>query len=130
MFLHNDADYVGNSLVRSFPDGMDTQVFRLDTLKRSASLTRDRLDREHVSRHMCHHPELFRHLNFVAPPRLHWPHLGLTLDEHADYLLLRRVIETLAPANPLFGCHETLDLLRANPDWVAINRDVIRKGDS
>jgi len=130
MYLKNDADYVGNSHVRSYPDGMDTQVFRLATLQRSAALTADPLDREHVSLHMRRNPQLFRHINVVAPPALHWPELGLTLDEEADYQLLRRIIETLAPRDPTFGCRAAIELLRANPQWVDINRGVTRKGDS
>jgi spore coat polysaccharide biosynthesis protein SpsF len=130
MFFQHDVDYVSNALVRSYPDGMDTQVFRLETLKRSAQMTSDPLDREHVSRHICRHPELFSRIHLVAPPSLHWPELGLTLDEDADYRLLKRIIETLGPVEPLFGCHDAIQLLKANPDWVEINRAVVRKGDS
>jgi spore coat polysaccharide biosynthesis protein SpsF len=130
MFLHHDADYVSNADVRSYPDGMDAQVFRLDTLKRSAAMTNDELDHEHVTLHIRNHPELFRKVHLVAPPSLWWPELGLTLDEGADYRLLSRIIETLAPGNPCFGCGETLKLLRQNPDWVEINQAVIRKGDT
>ena len=32
-FLNNDVEYVSNVDVRSFPDGMDVQVFSLKTLK-------------------------------------------------------------------------------------------------
>ena len=39
--MANDAACVGNVHVRSYPDGMDVQVFRLDTLKQSAEQTRD-----------------------------------------------------------------------------------------
>jgi len=130
MFFHHHVDYVSNSLVRSYPDGMDTQVFPLEALKRSAQMTNDPLDREHVSRHMCRNPEIFSRVHLIAPPSLHWPDLGLTLDEVADYLLLKKIIETLGPANPLFGCHDTIQLLKENPDWVEINRAVVRKGDS
>lgn len=130
MFFHHDVEYVSNSLVRSYPDGMDTQVFSLKALKRSAQMTSDPLDREHVSRHMCQHPELFSRVHLIAPPSLHWPELGLTLDEVADYQLLKKIVEALGPTNPLFGCHEVIQLLRANPDWVEINRAVVRKGDS
>lgn len=130
MFRAHDADYVSNSLIRSYPDGMDTQVFRLQTLKRSAGMTNDPLDREHVSRHICQHPELFRRVHLVAPSALHWPELGLTLDEEADYRLLKKIIEALAPQNPLFSCHDVVRLLRQNPDWLDINRTVVRKGDS
>jgi spore coat polysaccharide biosynthesis protein SpsF len=130
MFFHHDADYVSNALVRSYPDGMDTQVFSLEALRRSASMTSDPLDREHVSRHICRHPELFSRVHLIAPPSLHWPELGLTLDELADYQLLKKIIETLGPADPLFGCHDAIQLLRTNPEWVEINRAIVRKGDS
>lgn len=130
MFLHHDADYVSNAHIRSYPDGMDTQVFRLETLKRSAAMTNDPLDHEHVTLHIRNHPEIFRKAHLIAPPSLWWPELGLTLDEEADYRLLSRIIETLAPVNPLFGCHEVLALLRQHPEWVEINQVVIRKGDA
>lgn len=130
MFLHHDVDYVSNSHIRSYPDGMDTQVFHLETLKRSAAMTSDLLDREHVTLHIRSHPEIFRQVQLVAPPSLWWPELGLTLDEEADYRLLRQIIETLAPVNPLFGCHEVLGLLREHPEWVEINQAVLRKGDA
>ena len=130
MFLANDAAYVSNAHRRSYPDGMDTQVFRLDTLRQSAAMTDAPLDREHVSLHMRNHPDLFRHVHLVAPPEMHWPQLGLTLDEPADYLLLTRIIEHFGGGHPLFGCLDTIRLLRARPEWVAINQAVRRKGDS
>jgi spore coat polysaccharide biosynthesis protein SpsF len=130
MYLHHDAAYVSNAHIRSYPDGMDTQVFRLDTLKQSASMTNDPLDHEHVSLHMRNHPALFPQVHLVAPPSLWWPELGLTLDEEADYRLLTRIIETLGPTDPLFGCHDVIRLLKKNPDWVDINCAVVRKGDT
>jgi spore coat polysaccharide biosynthesis protein SpsF len=93
-------------------------------------MNNDLLDREHVSRHMCQHPELFSRVHLVAPPSLHWPELGLTLDEESDYQLLKKLIEELAPANPLFSCHDMIRLLKQRPEWVDINRAVVRKGDS
>jgi spore coat polysaccharide biosynthesis protein SpsF len=128
MFQAHDAAYVSNAVVRSYPIGMDTQVFRLETLKRSAAMTSAPLDREHVTLHICNHPELFPHVHLVAPPELQWPELGLTLDEPADYELLRKIIEHFGESNRLFSCLDAVRLLRANPDWVAINQSVKRKG--
>lgn len=130
MFFAHKAAYASNSIIRSYPDGMDTQVFRLDSLCRSEQMTSDSLDREHVSRHLVKHPEIFPQVHLIAPPSLTWPELGLTLDEESDYRLLKKIIETLGVADPLFGCAEVVRLLRANPDWVEINRAVVRKGDS
>jgi spore coat polysaccharide biosynthesis protein SpsF len=130
MYLNNDAVYVSNGHIRSYPDGMDAQVFSLDVLVESAAMTSAPLDREHVSLHIRNNPELFPKLTLIAPPSLHWPELGLTLDEEADYQLLKRIIEKLAPENPLFSCLDVVQLLRKNPDWVAINQEVVRKGDA
>lgn len=130
MYCVHDADYVGNAQIRSYPDGMDTQVFSLETLKRSASMTSAPLDREHVTLHIRNHPELFSQVHLVAPPEMHWPELGLTLDEPEDYELLKRIIEHFGEENFLFGCLDAVRLLRANPDWVAINKAIQRKGDT
>ncbi|MFM6461856.1 MAG: cytidylyltransferase domain-containing protein [Planktothrix sp.] len=130
MYLHHEAAYASNTHISSYPDGMDTQVFSLESLKRSSAMTDAPLDHEHVSLYMRNHPEIFPHVHLIAPPSLHWPSLGLTLDEQADYLLLKKIIETLSPENPLFSCLDTIELLKQNPDWLEINRHVVRKGNT
>jgi spore coat polysaccharide biosynthesis protein SpsF len=130
VFKANHADYVSNAHIRTYPDGMDTQVFRLATLKRSATMTDDALDHEHVTLHIRNHPEIFPHVHLLAPPEMHWPELGLTLDEPKDYELLKKIIEHFEPTNRLFGCLDVVRLLKQRPDWVAINQAVVRKGAS
>lgn len=130
IFKANTAEYVSNGHIRSYPDGMDTQVFRLETLKRSASMTSNPLDHEHVTLHIRNHPALFSHLHVVAPPEMHWPELGLTLDESTDYELLKLIMEHFGEEHHLFSCLDVIRLLRANPHWCNINAQVIRKGDT
>ena len=131
MYLQNDAAYVSNAHIRSYPDGMDTQVFTLESLKHSASLTNDPLDHEHVTLHMRNNPGIFPHIHLVAPPSLNWPELGLTLDEKSDYELLKKIIENLnGDKGSMFNCLDVISLLRKNPDWLKINQHVIRKGDT
>jgi spore coat polysaccharide biosynthesis protein SpsF len=125
----NNLDYVSNAKVLSWPVGMDVQVFSLSTLKRSQSMTSDPLDQEHVASHIRRHPDIFSHLNIVAPASMHWPELGLTLDERDDYLLIKTIIEYFGDDNPLFSCQEVVDVLRSHPDWISINDHVERKGD-
>lgn len=129
VFLYNDCDYVSNAHIRSYPVGMDTQVFRLETLKRSYQMTTDIKEREHVTLHICRHPEIFRHVNLIAPGDIYWPELGLTLDTADDYRMLCRLIEHFGDTNPLFSCKEAVDYLKGNPDLFAVNKHVKRKGD-
>lgn len=127
VFKRNNAVYAANSFISSYPDGMDTQVITLDALKKSFAMTDDPLDREHVSRHIVNNPQLFPHVYLIAPPSLHWPGLGLTLDEPADYELIRTLIENLGKDNPLFGCGDAIRFLRANPQVLKVNDLVQRK---
>lgn len=127
LYLSNSATYVGNAHVRSFPDGMDTQVFSLEALRTSDRNANDPQEREHVSLHMRRNPEMFPPLHFVAPPALHWPSLGLTLDEADDVDLLRRIVDHFGPKNRLFGCLDIVELLKRTPDWLKINEHVNRR---
>jgi spore coat polysaccharide biosynthesis protein SpsF len=128
-FLVNDAVYAGNGRY-GLPDGMGAQVFCWSSLNQSAEMTQDPLDREHVTLHIRHHPELFPSINLVAPRSIYWPELGLTLDERDDYLLLKKIIEHFGEAGGHFSCAQVIQLLRENPDWLEINRNVKRKGDA
>ena len=128
MFLANPCDYCSNALVRSWPVGMDTQVYRLETLERSERMTDHPLDREHVTRHIRMNPDEFPSVHLVAPPAEHWPELGLTLDEPGDYELLKRLIEHFA-GHPLFSCREAVRALREeHPEWLDLNASVMRRG--
>ena len=130
LYKENTYEYVGNQHVRSYPDGMDVQVFALKTLIKSEAMTNEALDREHVTLHIRSNPKIFSHLNLVAPPEQHWPDLGLTLDEESDFDLLKLIIENFDQENPMFSCLDVVRYLRANPKLVDINREVTRKGNS
>lgn len=129
LYLSSGCDYAHN--LSTYPVGMDTQVYALSTLKKSFGMTNDPLDREHVTRHIRLHPELFSHRELFAPPELAFPELSLTLDEQSDYELLRRIFEHFGDRKPDFSCRDVVDLLRfEKPDWAGINEGVLRKGFS
>lgn len=130
MFKLHAVDYVSNAVIRSYPDGMDTQVFSLKTLKKSASMTKDLLDREHVSLHIRNNPKIFKQIHLVAPPEIHWPSLGITLDELGDYKLIKIIIENLYKKNPYFSCLDIIKFLKKNPKYLKLNDYVNRKGDN
>ena len=122
------ADYASNSLKGcTFPLGFDVRAFTMDALRRSADLSDDPVDRIHGSYFIYRNPQLFRLVGWEAPSGLRWPELRLTVDEPADYELVRRVFEHLYPTQPDFGAGEVVALLRRQPDWVALNSAVRQK---
>lgn len=126
LYLCNDCDYVANGHIPSYPGGMGSQVFGTEILRRSAEMTNDISDREHVTLFIRRHPELFRHLYHPAPPHLYWPEIDLSLDEERDYQLLKKIIEYFGEAKPFFSCEDVIKLLDDKPDWLEINSGVSR----
>jgi spore coat polysaccharide biosynthesis protein SpsF len=131
LLVDRSADYASNSLDgTTFPIGFDVRCFTMAALQRSAGLSDDPTDRVHGSYFIHRHPELFRLVGWYAPAQLRWPELRLTVDEPADYELVRRVFDRLYPVQPDFGIADVLALLRQNPDWVLLNSAVRQKQPS
>jgi len=127
-FIHNRCDYVNNAAVPGYPGGMNTQVFTLASLIRSSKLTRNSLDREHVTSHIYRNPELFSPIYLMPTPDLNHPEFELELDEKADYDLIKKIIEYFGEGNQLFSCKEIIELLMQKPEWHNINININRKG--
>ena len=115
------VDYVSNTLERTYPDGMDTQVFATAVLADVARRTDDPADREHVSLYIYRHPEIYTLANVPAPLHEMRPQLRLTLDTREDLALIREVFEALRPTRPDFALADMLRFLDAHPEIAAIN---------
>jgi spore coat polysaccharide biosynthesis protein SpsF len=125
-FLEGGVDYGSNTLERTYPRGMDIQVFPTAVLAEVATLTDDPADREHVSLYIYEHPERFR-LRSVTSDCPETADLRLTVDTAEDYELIRTIFETLYPRDPAFGLEAILTLLEERPELAALNRHVGQK---
>ena len=126
-----NADYASNSLKGcTFPIGFDVRCFTRAALEKTVALTDDPVDRVHGSYFIYRRPDLFRLAGWDAPADMNWPDLRLTVDEPADYEVVRRVYDALYPSNPAFTARDVITLMRARPDWVALNSAVQQKSPS
>jgi spore coat polysaccharide biosynthesis protein SpsF len=64
------ADYVSNSLLRTFPVGLDVEVVTAAALRQAATEASDRPEREHVTPFLYRRPERYRLAALRAPERL------------------------------------------------------------
>lgn len=118
------ADYVSNVLERSYPIGMDTQIFSTNILADVARRTNDPADREHVSLFIYRHPELYSLANVKADSFSNRPGLRLTLDTAEDLQVIRRIFSALLPRGTGFSLSEILQFLDAHPEVAMINAQV------
>ena len=120
-----NCDYVSNCLTRTFPRGMDTEVFPFRVLEKVYREAIGKPYREHVTPYIYVDNQRFRLLN-VAFQRDE-SHHRLTVDTPADFILIERILETLYPIKPLFELEDVLALLIAHPNWVEINSQIEQK---
>ncbi|HRD55639.1 MAG TPA: glycosyltransferase family protein [Parachlamydiaceae bacterium] len=118
-------DYVSNSHVRSFPIGMDAEVFSFKALKEAFQEGSLEEEREHVTPFIYRRPNRYaRHL-ITHEPDL--SHLRLTVDTQEDFDLIKLLIEELYPHNKEFSMDDILKALKEHPEWVTINANVKQK---
>ncbi|UCC45370.1 MAG: glycosyltransferase family protein [Candidatus Zixiibacteriota bacterium] len=118
-------DYVSNILRRTFPRGMECEVFSFEALMTAAREASDSSDREHVTMYIRKRPERFR-LGSVTGETDHSRHRW-TVDTPEDLELVQRMADEIYPRKPEFGLTDCLELLDRHPDWLLLNDHVRQK---
>jgi spore coat polysaccharide biosynthesis protein SpsF len=116
-----EVDYCSNTLRRTYPIGMDNEVFSREALERAHPEAVQPHEREHVTPYLYQHPELFRLRNVEAPEWATWPELRLTVDEAADLDMLGILLAKTPQGATL---SEVLATLKANPEIAKRNAAV------
>lgn len=102
-------DLVSNSLRAPVLPGLTTEAVRVAALERAATLTTDRLDREHLTAYLKAEPSRFA-LQALVPTALPacWSNRGFAVDTAADYQWLSGLAKGAEPTITLHA------LARAN----------------
>ncbi len=118
-------DYVSNCLERTYPRGMDTEVFSFSVLHQAFLEATAQPDREHVTSFIYRDTERYCLAQVVYSEKQsshRW-----TVDTVEDFELIRRIIEALYSQIPKFTLEDCLSVLKQHPDWSAINVHVEQK---
>ena len=123
LYLKNNFDYVSNAHVRSYPDGLDTQVFSFKLLKEINKLATSDYDRENVSSFIYrnHQNYGYKLKALIAKENEYWPDLRITLDDLGDYKLIREIINHFHPLKGFnYGCSEIISFLKKNESLLTL----------
>ena len=121
-----EYDFVSNTFAkRTYPRGMDTEVFSYKALKEANEEATDEAEREHVTIFIKRRPERYRLK--TLPYDKDFSHYRWTVDTPEDFMLIEKMITALYPVNPHFTLEDCLALLAENPDWIKINEHIKQK---
>ncbi len=120
------ADYGSNVVRRTFPRGLETEVFHRDVLDRIVRLGRSPEAREHVTWYITRErPDLFVQLSVEDTEDnadLRW-----TVDTAEDLAMARRLYADLGLGDAILPYRQVLAHVRAHPEIAAINAGVQQK---
>lgn len=114
-----EYDYVSNTLDRTYPRGLDTEVFGFKVLEKAFKKADSERDREHVTPYIWDNPNVFKlgcFRNNVNYSEYRW-----TLDTEKDFQLINRIYELLYYCNNEFCMEDILDLYLIYPELKKIN---------
>ncbi|MDD2620315.1 MAG: glycosyltransferase family protein, partial [Syntrophomonadaceae bacterium] len=120
----DSCDYVSNVSQRTYPRGMDTEVFTLSMLEEAHINALEISEREHVTPYI--RKAASKRLANIAYHENQSGHRW-TVDQEEDFQLIEKILQNLYPVNPLFTMEDVLELLNKHPDWLKINAKVEQK---
>lgn len=120
-----EYDYVSNSLEKTYPRGMDTEVFSFKTLQEAFLEATALPDREHVTPFIYRQPDRYSLANVNYSENQ--SHHRWTVDTPEDFELIKKIIEAIYPKMPNFTLRDCLNLLHKNPEWSTINAHIQQK---
>lgn len=122
--LKLNSDYTSNTIIDSYPDGLDTEVFSFSVLEKCWKEAKLISEREHVTPYIKKHPKLFLLHSIVSD--INYADKRWTIDTESDYEFLKSIFKILYKKNHLFGMNEILQLLEKSPSLEKINSNNIR----
>ncbi|MCE5295416.1 MAG: glycosyltransferase family protein [Chlamydiales bacterium] len=122
---YETLDYLSICHERTYPLGMDFEIFRTSALEKAFFEATSAIDKEHVTPYIWKQPEVFRLANLQQTKNE--SQYRLTVDTEEDFVLIKHILDALYPTNPEFTRADIMTLLANNPSWHAINAHVPHK---
>lgn len=119
-----DIDFAGNVKPATFPDGLDTEVFTMDALRRAWTEAKNPLDREHVTPYFYDEPGRFRTLNITA--ERDYSKYRITVDHAEDFQVIENIIRNLYSKKRPFSFEEIVAYLDQHQEVMTLNQSFNR----
>lgn len=117
--------YVSNTMERTYPRGMDVEVFSFEMLEQAHQTSDDPYEREHVTpgiQKRCGEENIVQVLYKEDYSDFRW-----TVDTEEDLKLIHKLLEEVYPNYPEFTLEHLINAYKAHPEWHEINRHIRQK---
>ncbi|MGK9476879.1 cytidylyltransferase domain-containing protein [Melioribacter sp. OK-6-Me] len=119
------VDYLSNTIKRTFPRGLDAEIFSFTALAEAFRCANEKYEREHVTPYIYQHPDIFKIVNYEN--NQDYSFHRWTVDTAEDYELIKQIYKNLYKPNKLFYFEDILKLFEEKPELIKINQKVKQK---
>lgn len=126
-YLNHDYQLVTNAGIalsqRTYPRGLDTEVFSFAVLGEAFNKAKEKYQREHVTPYIYeNYDEIHYYKNDIDYSHYRW-----TLDTPEDFILIKTIYEHLYKGQHNFYFDDIIELLKEHPEYIKINQDIKQK---
>jgi spore coat polysaccharide biosynthesis protein SpsF len=119
------CDYLTNTLEQTYPLGMNVEVINFAALEYADNHSTSFSEREHVTPYLHQNSAKFNitKKNLVES----YGEIRVTVDVEEDFLLVKKILETLYSVNKYFTCEDLIKFYKKNKALFRINSEVEQK---
>lgn len=119
-FYEQDVDYLSNTLVPTFPDGLDVEILKHGVLEKLIDFQLEESELEHVTYGVYKRPEVFKLSNFLNDTNRsqdRW-----TVDYLEDLDFVREIFKNFSGRETKFTYQDVCNYLEENPQILRRNQ--------
>jgi len=113
-FELDDIDYLSNSLIETFPDGLDIEILKSSALEALSGMNINENEKEHVTLGIYQRPDTFKIENFQNETNLgdqRW-----TVDYEEDFNFITKVFNYFKGKESSFDMADVLKFIKNHPE--------------
>ena len=122
-YVENNYDYVSNTIIPTYPDGLDIEIFSFKSLVKAFNEAKLKSEREHVTPYIWNNPKIFllyNYKNILDQSNYRW-----CVDEQPDLDLIRLIYSNFKPKF-IFSFSDVIKFIESNPIISKINEKIKR----
>ena len=126
-YSDSNADYTSNTLKKTFPRGLDVEVFNFKILEEAYQKAKEYYQREHVTPYIYKNPKRFRLVNIKSKSNLCY--MRWVVDEKKDLEFIREIYKKIYLKKKIFYMKDVITILKEYPKLMKINENVKQKNE-
>jgi len=126
-YCNNDADYVTNTIERTYPRGLDVEVVSFSALEKAHYEAKKDYERDGVCDYIYEHPQEFKLISIKRDDDKDYSNIRITLDTEEDYMMISAVYDYMYDKNNFFSGEDIINLINNKPWLTFFNKEIRHK---